>query len=231
MTTRLVLAAALVLSLAGHAACSDDDETQPPRCPQLGAFNEHVLHVVGTYPTDGTHAYYWPRRGSWLGFTRDVRYQGDLLGKGDAKGRCHCSGLTLEVFLRAWERWSRAVGSDGRILALDMEGLRGFQRSWFGTSGDRATLHTALTKAGAGVRIRDWEKARSGDFVQLWRHSGSGHSCIFRGWVRENGKIVGLRYWSTQSSTKGIGNREERFGAEGSAVKRDEFYIVRVGKS
>jgi len=231
MSPRVLVAAVLLAALAGHAACSEDAETPPPRLPKLGAFNEHVLSIVGTYPTDGTHGYHWPRRGSWLGFTRDMRYQGELLGGGDEKGRCHCSGLTLEVFLRAWARWSRATGGDGRILDLDLDDVRAFQRAWFGTSGDRATPHTALTEAGLGVRIADWEKARPGDFVQLWRHSGSGHSCIFQGWVRESGKIVGLRYWSTQSSTKGIGSRVERFGDAGSKLKRDELYVVRVGEA
>ena len=79
--------------------------------------------------------------------------------------------------------------------------------------------------------MEDWDEAEAGDFVQLWRHSGSGHSCIFRAWVRDDDdEIVGLRYWSTQSSTDGIGERVERFGTAGSAVKRDELYIVRVGR-
>ena len=53
---------------------------------------------------------------------------------------------------------------------------------------------------------------------------------VFLGWVREKKKIVGIRYWSTQSSTKGIGERTERFGTSGSTVKKDELYVVRVGR-
>ena len=210
-------------------ACEGEPAESTPRMPRRGELNAHVLAVVKTYPTDGTHGYYWPRTGTWLGITRTLRYDGQVLGRGDPQGRCHCSGLTFEVFLRAWERWCRAVDRPYRILDLDIEGVRRLQREWFGASGDRATLHTAITKNGLGVRVKDWEKARAGDFVQLWRHSGSGHSCVFVRWVREGKRIVGLRYWSTQSSTKGIGEREERFGTDGSTLKRDELWICRVG--
>ena len=224
----LLLAAALVA--CGEEAIPARPETPAaPAAPATDLLNPYVLEVARSYPTDGTHGYHWPRRGSWLGFTQDVTYEGELLGAGDPQGRCHCSGLTLEVFLRAWARRSRERGEPARIRGLDLEGLRAFQRAWFGTGGDRATLYTALTTRGLGTRIEDWEDARPGDFVQLWRHSGSGHSCIFLEWVREEGRIVGLRYWSTQSSTGGIGEREERFGGSGSAVKADELYIVRVG--
>jgi len=215
------------------AACEERATESPPAppVPKLGAFNGDVVAVAQTYPTDGTHRYHWPRSGSWLGNARDLRYGGVLFARGDPRGRCHCSGLTFEVFLQAWERWCTAEERPYRILDWDLEDLRRFRRAWFGTTGDRATIHTALTESGLGVRITDLEKAEPGDFVQLWRHSGSGHSCIFVAWVRDPaGAIVGLRYFSTQSSTNGIGEREERFGESGSGVKRDELYVVRVGK-
>lgn len=218
------LSALLLLGLVG---CEDDEV--PPRLPPLGTFNAHVLALMDEYPTNGTHRYYWPRAGSWLGNTRTLEYAGEVLAEGDPEGRCHCCGLTFEVFLRAWERWCGACDRPYRILDYDLGDVKRLQREWFGTSGDRATLHTAITKNGLGVRITDWEKARPGDFIQLWRHSGSGHSCIFRAWVRKKGDIAGLRYWSTQKSTNGIGERTEYFGDEGSLVKRDEFYLVRVG--
>ena len=199
--------------------------------PDPAAFHTHVLHVMDTYPKDGHHGYHWPKKGDWLGFTRTLRYDGKVLGKGDAEERCHCSGLTFEVFFRAWERFCAEEKRPFRILDLDLDGVRKLVRDWFGATGDRATLHTAITRHRLGWRIAEWDKAKAGDFVQLWRHSGSGHSVIFRGWVREEGKIVGLRYWSTQSSTRGIGERSERFGTKGSTIKRNELWIVRVGKA
>lgn len=210
--------AALLLLLLPLVACA------PP--PKAGDFNTHVAAIMDTYPTDGTHGYYWPKTGTWIGTTRTLRYAGEVLAEGDPKGRCHCCGLTFEVFLRAWERHCKATSKPYRILDWKIDKVRAFRKQWFGTSGDRATLHTAITENGLGRRVTDLEKAKAGDFIQLWRESGSGHSCIFKAWVRdEEGKITALRYWSTQKSTNGIGERTEKL----SALKLDELYIVRVG--
>lgn len=223
--------AALPIALVLLLAACEEVEAPAPTVPPLGALNRHVLAVVRTYPRDGTHAYHWPREGAWLGFTRTLTYDGEVLGEGDAKGRCYCCGLTFEVFFRAWERWCREAERPFRIGSLDAAGLRRFVGEWFGSDGNRETLHAALTRHDLGVRIEALEDARAGDFVQLWRHSGSGHSVVFLDWVRnETGRIEGLRYWSTQSKTRGIGEREERFGEDGASVKRDELYVVRVGR-
>jgi hypothetical protein len=218
----------LALLLCG---CPDEEEPATARLPTEAVFHRHLLAVVDSYPTDGTHGYHWPRPddGRWLGNTQRLEYAGVVLSEGDPSARCHCSGLTFEVFLRAWGRWCRETGQPVRILDLEVADVRRLQREWFGASGDRKTLLTAITKNGLGRRITQLEEAQAGDLVQLWRHSGSGHSCVFRAWIREDEEIVGLRYWSTQASTKGIGEREERFGASGSALKRDELYVVRVG--
>ncbi len=217
----------LLLALAG--AC--EKENPAPVVVPPGALNAHVLAVLKSYPADGTHGYYWPKKGAWLGFTRTLVYDGETIGEGDPKGRCHCSGITFEVFFRAWKRWCKASGKAIRIGRLDAAGVRAFVREWFGANGDRATLSAALTRHHLGRRLTDWDDARPGDFVQLWRQSGSGHSAVFLAWTRdEDGSITGLRYWSTQSSTNGIGERSERFGDAGSMVKRDEFFLVRVGE-
>ena len=225
---RTLLLLPLALLLCG---CPEEEESAAARLPTGAVFHRHLLAVIDSYPTDGTHGYHWPRPddGRWLGNTRRLEYAGVVLSEGDPAGRCHCSGLTFEVFLRAWERWCREAGRPARILDLEVADVRRLQREWFGVSGDRKTLLTAITRNGLGRRITKLEEAEAGDLVQLWRHSGSGHSCVFRAWIREGEEIVGLRYWSTQKSTNGIGEREERFGASGSALKRDELYVVRVG--
>ena len=222
-----VLSALALIALLG--ACEDEG---PPDLPALGDFNAHVLAVVRTYPTDGTHGYHWPRDGGgWRGNARTLRYEGRVLFPGDAEGRCHCSGLTFEVFLQAFERWCKSVGRPYKILDLDTAGVRRLQRAWFGSPENRATLGTAIPDYGLGERITDWEEARAGDFLQLWRHSGSGHAAVFRDWVRdEEGRITAVKYWSTQKSTNGIGERIEHFGEDGSSVKRDEFWLCRIGR-
>ena len=222
-----LLLALLALTVSG---CRSDLGLRPS-VPPSGALNAHVLEVLRAYPTDGTHGYWWPKDDPWRGTTRTLTYGGEVLCAGDAQGRCYCSGLTFEVFLAAWMRWARETGNPARVGDLDPAGMKAFQDRWYGTTGDRKTLRTALVEGGLGTDVADWTSARPGDFVQLWRHDGSGHCAVFLAWERDAaGAITGLRYWSTQKSTRGIGERSESFGAEGRSVKRDELYLVRVGR-
>lgn len=223
----------------GESKAAPKGEAPKPaaRVPELGLLNADVLAVCRAYKADGTHRYFWPRgkdakryRG-WAGNTKDLRYGGELLFKGDPEGRAYCCGLTFEVFLEAWRRWCARERKAFRIGALDAAGLRRLKTQWFGSAKDKTCLRTALVANGLGVRVGDLEAARAGDFVQLWRANGSGHSVVFLSWVREKGRIVGLRYWSTQKSTRGIGERVERFDRPTKRrLLREQFYLCRVGR-
>ena len=228
-------AAACCVSLALLAACGGDHgDGGHPRAPHLvpkrGELNRLVLKAARAYPTDGTHAYWWPRGDPWRGTTRTLTYADEVLCTGDPQGRCYCSGLTFEVFLDVWLGAARRSGYPERVKDFDLAAMRRFQDQWYGASGDRKTLRTALVENGLGTDVTH-QQAEAGDFVQLWRHDGSGHCAVFLAWERDDvGAIAGLRYWSTQKSTNGIGERSESFGSDGRAVIRAETYLVRLGR-
>jgi hypothetical protein len=176
--------------------------------------------------------YWWPRDGSvrFDGTTRDLVYRGETIARGDPerRGRTYCCGLTFEVWFRAWELWAAERGVDElRIAALPAARLHELKADWFNARGNRGGPADALVPRGLGRRVERLEEARAGDFVQLWRGDGSGHSVVFRGWERADGRIVGLRYWSTQKATDGIGERVERFDGD-RPVLRDQLFIVRA---
>ncbi len=174
--------------------------------PRPGELNPLVLEVIARYPTDGTHRYWWPRGDDakgWMGCTQDLEDGGEVFANGDPEGRAFCCGLTFEVFIEAWRLWCHRNGRPWRIRDLDVDGVRRLQHQWFGSASDKTCLRTAIVDNALGTRVEDWKDARAGDFVQLWRASGSGHSVVFLDWVREKGEIVGFRYWSTQTSTRG----------------------------
>ncbi len=190
-------------------------------------FNEYVLQVLKKYPTNGTHRYYWPKGGNWAGNTQDLFYRGSLFSKGDPQKRCYCCGLTFEVFLEAYESYCQAKGWPFVIKDFSSADLRKLRGQWFGSDGNKKTLLNAVTKNKLGTGI-SLEQAKPGDFVQLWRHSGSGHSVIFISWLRDNEqKIIGIQYWSTQKSTNGVGYNTEYIN--GSSVDKKQLYIARVG--
>lgn len=193
-------------------------------------FNRYVVDMLQSYPTDGTHQYYWPTQGDWKGVTRDLHYRDALFARGDTYGRCYCCGITFEVFFRAYEKYCRDKGWPFIIKDFDSAGLNRFLRQWFGSDGNLTTLQNAIVSNGLGKAVSH-NDAQRGDFVQLWRHSGSGHSVIFWEWAKNNnGQVIGFRYWSTQKSTNGIGYNTEYFGSSGSTLDVNRLYIARVGK-
>lgn len=205
--------------LALFASCAG------PTLPPKQMFNDVVLQVISEYPTDGSYGYHWPKTGTWEGTTEDIYYQGVKLCSGDPQKRSYCCGLMFEVFMKAWRR---ARGET--ILDLDAKRVHELRLRFFGDSKEaperRKLVQFALTSMGLGIEVPH-EEARPGDFVQFWRNSGSGHQCIFIDWVRENGAIVGIKYWSSQGSTNGIGYNVESIGGE-KGIKQDEIYIARV---
>lgn len=191
--------------------------------------NATVLEVLRSYPLNGTHKYYWPKpsESSWEGTTRDVVYAGKKLTSGDPAGRSYCCGLTFEVYVRALLQ-----ANGGQPLpGLTPDTLHELRLRFFGDSKQvrerRRLVQFGLESLELGRPIATLEEARAGDFIQFWRHSGSGHSAIFINWIHKQGKIVGLTYWSTQGSTDGIGYVTETIGGA-KGVKRDEIYLARA---
>ncbi len=230
MRTRIavVLAVAATLAVLGLARAED-----PPRpfIPGEKDLAKLVLEVAKAYPTDGTHRYHWPRGSSWTGTTRDLLYDGVRVCDGDPEKRCYCCGLTFEVFFRAWELAAKKAKVAFKIGALDAKGVDGLRRDWFGRdANDRKTLQRALVEHDLGRAIA-LEEARPGDFVQLWRADKTGHSVVLLDLERDaSGKLVALRYWSTQKSTNGVGERVERLDGP-RAVLAAETYVARAGKA
>lgn len=200
-----------------------------PPLPDADAFSQCVLKIAASYPTNGVNAYYWPKQGEWKGVTRDVLYNGEVVAKGDAQGRCHCSGITWEVFMRALETYN-ATHETKALHTWTPDEVNYFQFKWFGSDGNKKCIYNAVLTFGVGEEVKNRDEARPGDFVQFWRGNGSGHSCIFQEWVRDDqGKITHLNYWSAQKKTNGISFNTETVG-DPKGIILDQVYIVRIGK-
>lgn len=202
---------------------------EPGTEPEVSSFNEVVMRLLEAYPTDGTNTYYWPDDADWYGTTQDIWYLDTLVAEGDPRGRCYCVGLTWEVFMRAFEEVDRSTGGDGSLNGLSVDDLDTFRVDWFVRDIDGDGPGVALDTYGLGGRVTNFEDAQPGDFVQFWRHSGSGHNNIFIEWVRDDaGDIEGITYWSTQSGTDGIGYNTEYFGSSGSRIDTQYLYLSRA---
>ncbi len=197
--------------------------------PLESSFNQRVLDVVATYPTDGSYGYYWPSDSDWAGTTQDIWYRGELVAEGDPEHRSYCSGITWETFMRAWQGLDGDTAGDGTINGMTVDDLYDFRTDWYVRElwGDGVGI--AIENYGIGERITNLEDVRPGDYVQIWRYSGSGHTFIFIDWERDDDdRIIGLRYWSSQGSTDGIAYNEEYFGSGGSDLDPSYFFAARV---
>ncbi len=196
----------------GELLATDVVDITPEAATDPGAsdYNELVLALMGTYPTDGTYTYYWPSSGSWSGSTRDLWYRGTLVADDGGYSACYCSGITWELYLRTWMEWD---GQGDDLNGLSAGEVLEMRRDWYVRELDGPGPSTALEGQGLGVEVRSFAHWRPGDFIQLWRTTGSGHTVVFDGWIYDtDGNIVGMDYVSCQGSTDGYGWNTEYFG-------------------
>jgi hypothetical protein len=191
----------------------------------LPGMNASVVLLLLDYPRDGSHEYWWPRKGegSYDGCTTNVLLGDNVMMQGEPGGRTYCCGLTLEAFYRV-------LGKDRRISDAVTSGTaRDIKKLWYCRQKWSPGPEDAMLFLGVGKRIADPDKALPGDFVQIWRNDGSGHSVIFVRWARDfAGRRVGMHYWSTQEKTRGIGFNVEPIATSGRTIDLTRTSITRL---
>lgn len=163
-------------------------------------------------------------------------------------GKSYCSGLTLEIFHRAMKKRDADMGIAEEYENWNGVGTKGIfiiKKLWnvitirYSDTGQIVTTQpcpaVALEMSGLGrvITLGDeskFEDVQKYDFCDISRTTSSGHSVIFINWVRDPGdnRIIGLRYYSTQTSTNGQGYNVEYFSDEGGSVSKRWFRAGRV---
>ena len=126
--------------------------------PLASSFNDKVLELISTYPTDGSYGYYWPSSGSWLGTTQDIYYLEQLVAEGDLFNRSYCVGLTWEVFMRAWEQ-EAAQHNLTSINGMDNGELTEFRIDWYVRDLYGSGVVEAVENYGIGEQVTNWSDA------------------------------------------------------------------------
>jgi len=191
--------------------------------PRARAEDRDALAGAAAFPDGAGYDSTWKGTGS----PEDVVVQGTtILAKG--KHGTYCSGFTFAVAMRVAER--------RKLLAkCTAAEARRFQREWFGATASSREKQCVVAAQSLGIGVeKTLKEAQPGDFVQLWRANGTGHSVVSLRWISQGGEVIGLEYRSSQGSTGGIGNRTEYFtDAQGTAgtILRDRTYVCRLNPS
>jgi hypothetical protein len=183
-----------------------------------------VLDIARSFKDGG--GYVWE---SGSGAPRAIEHNGEVILKAQEKGT-YCSGFTFSVAMQA-------AAERGLLKGKSVDEVRRFQKEWYGAVEDEEArakqCALAVERLGIGREVKRLEDARPGDFVQIWRTNKSGHSVVLIDWVREGGRIVGIKYRSSQKATDGIGDRVEYFadvaGHEGK-IDRSRTYVARLNE-
>ncbi len=194
-------------------------------------FKNYVVDVLEEYPRNGSHPYKWVS--GYTGVTKDLYYKGVRIAKAnpDSSYSCYCCGLTFENFFSSVKRLNQDLGHGEDINGMTASNFSNFISIWFVQSayGDGPGL--ALEAYGLGDKIEKMQDVLKGDFVQIWRTTGSGHSVIFINWTTNSvGDTSGFKYWSTQPSTNGINYNTEYFDGYGGTIDKAHTYYSRGRK-
>lgn len=210
----------------------------PPAVSVDIGLNAYVLSVINTYSI-GQYPYLLNNDyQNYSGVTTNLVYQDRIIAKAHPSGNraSHCSGITFEVFFKAMQKRNQAMGKPIDDFGLTWDELKDFQLIWYVAKGSKpnSNVAVAVERYGLGKRITNLEEARPGDFIDISRENHTGHTAVFINWIRKNDRIVGVRYWSSQQSTRGINYREEYFNlldersVKYGNVMFDHIYIARV---
>ncbi|QQE10609.1 hypothetical protein JD969_14010 [Planctomycetota bacterium] len=202
----------------------------------FGPYGQYVLDLAYAYE-GGT--YVW-KSGSGVPF--DMIHKGETILKKQPVGT-YCCGFTVAIAFQ--------VGSDfGVFDEFTPKQVKTWQQEWYGNTPIKAKKKEMAERQGAvaletlkiGREVKNKKDVRAGDFCNYWRKtvkgSSGGHSVIFLEWVKERGKIVGMKYRSSQGSTNGIGDNVEYFygvkkdskGKLKRGIDRDRLYFYRFFK-
>jgi hypothetical protein len=169
-----------------------------------------VIDFIKTVPLGG--GYTWDASKPTSGSPKAIIYKGEVILQKDTA--TYCCGLTFWVWFELY----------GQHIDIAVSEMKKVQQLWYCARGNRPGCQDAL------IAINQWafgakpkpehlidSDIEPGDFLQLWRNSGSGHSVVYTGKNETH-----LFYWSTQPKTQGVGYRSEPL----TAMK--ELFFVRA---
>lgn len=169
------------------------------------------------------------------GLPIDIFFEGQVptLTK-PADGTTHCAGFTFAVcYITALNR--------GLLNDFTEDDIKKMWGIWTEADGTRypkmcvkaisEPMRAGLKRIGREVSLAD---AQAGDFCQIWRTTGTTHQAILVEKILKDGKIVGLKYLSSNpiinpdTNKTGIGVVAEFYQGSGGDMLLENTYFARL---
>lgn len=175
--------------------------------PLAQSFNSEILKAVETVDAA------WHARGYDINsyFTHDLTYGSDCCVKANHAPLTMCVAAVSEIIIEALNAGYRETGDAKSFQKLPIKSWsRGSKLDirahifMYDGVGSHGTAH-ALETFKIGVRTR-FSELQPGGFINFNRTNGSGHACVFLGFINNHGdvlpkhdaSVVGYKYYSAQ---------------------------------
>jgi hypothetical protein len=177
-------------------------------------------------------SYKWNSSG---GLPIDVYFKSsDPIFKKTADGSTYCTGYTFAVgFATALNRGLLNDFTDKDIVKMQVVWNDGIAKNYPKLCVDAIAKPLASNLKALGKEV-SLEDTKAGDFCQIWRTSGSGHSVVVVETIKKDNKITGLKYYSSNGkvnpTTKrtGAGENTEYFSDSGGTMLKKNTYFARL---
>lgn len=205
--------------------------------PKYQKYGTDVVSVARAFEPLGTGGYVWKDKSGKpsTGMPIDIYFKGtEPIFKKPADGSTYCTGYTFSVaFTVALNRGLLNDFTDKDIVKMQGVWNVGNPNEYPKLCVDAIAkpLASNLTALGKEVSI---DQAKAGDFCQIWRTKNSGHSVIVLEMIKKDNKIIGIKYYSSNSTKNpttnrsGAGENTEYFSDSGGTMLRNNTYYARL---
>lgn len=209
-------------------------KSKVPSASDYITFGTQPLEVAKSFEPLAFGKYSWA---GGSGMPIDIKFQGESpIFTKMADGSTYCTGFTFAVcFTTSLNRGLLEDFTDNDIKTMHSIWNQGnpSQKPKLCVDAISKPIAPNLKPLGKEVTLEDCE---ANDFCQIWRTTGSGHSVIVVDKIVDNGKITGIKYFSSNAVTNpqtgrtGAGENTEYFSDSGGKMIRENTYFARLNK-
>jgi hypothetical protein len=203
-----------------------------PSANDYSSFGTQPLEVASKFESLAFGKYTWA---GGSGMPIDIKLIGETpLFTKMADGSTYCTGFTFSVcFTCSLNRGLLEDFTDADIKEMHKVWNQGDAKNKPKLCVDAISKPISSNLKALGKEV-SLEQSEANDFCQIWRTTGSGHSVILVEKIIKDGKITGIKYFSSNASVNprtgrtGVGENTEYFSDSGGKMIRENTYFARL---